>query len=94
MEDYHCQLKTEYVKTAWEHWNKLHTDQISSVKLREMFRSTYRAYSPHKREEVFTICPWIPGPRYFSANCIKLLLLLLSKVFVHEKIHHRPPILL
>lgn len=66
MDKYYGALRKAHVQTAWEHWHRLHPEQIRSEKLRHAFRACYKAYSPHKENEVFAICPWIPGPRYTS----------------------------
>ena len=67
---YYRDLRKAHVQTAWEHWHRLHTEQIRSDKLRNAFRICYKAYSPHKENEVFALCPWIPGryPRYTSRS--------------------------
>ncbi|CAH1776219.1 unnamed protein product [Owenia fusiformis] len=64
IDDYYTALRRLKVKTAFEHWENLHTDKIPTVNLQESFRRVYRAYSPHAENEVFVVCPWIPGPGY------------------------------
>ena len=54
------------MQPALEHWNQLHIKEISSHKMTDRFRTVFRSYSPHKVEEVFPICPWIPAPGYTS----------------------------
>lgn len=64
--DYYQSMRRATVQNASAHWDKLYADTIRPKKLLENFRTVYRAYSPHKEEEAFVVCPWIPGPyRHF-----------------------------
>jgi hypothetical protein len=66
MDDYYQKLRSATVQNAWDHWDRLYADNIRPKKLLENFRTVYRAYSPHKEEEAFVVCPWIPGLRHIS----------------------------
>lgn len=67
MDVYYEKLRVASVKNAYEHWDKLYADTIRPKKLLENFRIVYRAYSPHKEDEAFVVCPWMRGPySYFK----------------------------
>ncbi|XP_060077399.1 uncharacterized protein LOC132556953 [Ylistrum balloti] len=64
--DYYQNMRKATVKDAYTNWDKLYADTIRPKKLLENFRTVYRAYSPHKEEDAFVVCPWMPGPyRHF-----------------------------
>ncbi|XP_021375344.1 uncharacterized protein LOC110464451 [Mizuhopecten yessoensis] len=64
--DYYQNMRKATVKDAFTNWDKLYADTIRPKKLLENFRTVYRAYSPHKEENAFVVCPWMPGPyRHF-----------------------------
>ncbi|XP_033738253.1 uncharacterized protein LOC117325865 [Pecten maximus] len=64
--DYYQNMRKATVKDAYTNWEKLYADTIRPKKLLENFRTVYRAYSPHKEEDAFVVCPWMPGPyRHF-----------------------------
>ncbi|XP_074640153.1 uncharacterized protein LOC141898228 [Tubulanus polymorphus] len=58
---YYSNLRKRTVAHALQHWGMLYPGRIPSEKLLKNFLRVYRAYSPHKEEETFVICPWIPG---------------------------------
>ncbi|XP_048255853.1 uncharacterized protein LOC124111781 [Haliotis rufescens] len=62
IDDYYESLRQAHVQTGLDHWDRIYSDRIRSHKLMENFREVYRAYSPHKQEEAFVVCPWVPGP--------------------------------
>ncbi|KAL4225708.1 EF-hand domain pair [Mactra antiquata] len=61
---YYHNLRQAEIKNAWEHWDKLYADVIPEKLLRN-FKVVYSAYSPHREEEAFVVCPWKPGPFRF-----------------------------
>ncbi|KAK3092005.1 hypothetical protein FSP39_024396 [Pinctada imbricata] len=66
LDEFYKNMQKETVRHSYEHWEKLYADTIRPKKLMNNFLSVYRAYSPHKQEEAFVVCPWIPGPyRHF-----------------------------
>ncbi|XP_069127042.1 uncharacterized protein [Argopecten irradians] len=66
--DYYQNMRKATVKDAYTNWEKLYADTIRPKKLLENFRTVYRAYSPHKEENAFVVCPWMPGPyRHFRS---------------------------
>ena len=65
---YYRQLRQAEIRNAWEHWDKLYADVIRPKKLLENFRKVYDAYSPHREEESFVVCPWKPGPFLLRSN--------------------------
>ncbi|XP_071119319.1 uncharacterized protein [Haliotis cracherodii] len=68
IDDYYESLRQAHVQTALDHWDRIYSDRIRSHKLMENFREVYQAYSPHKQEEAFVVCPWVPGPfRHFPS---------------------------
>ena len=65
---YYNNLRRAEIKNAWDHWDRLYADVITSKKLLENFRVVYGAYSPHREEEAFVVCPWKPGPYGLCQN--------------------------
>ncbi|XP_046565784.1 uncharacterized protein LOC124274467 [Haliotis rubra] len=62
IDDYYESLRQAHVQTGLDHWDRIYSHRIRSHKLMENFREVYRAYSPHKQEEAFVVCPWVTGP--------------------------------
>lgn len=59
---YYHDLRQTEIRNAWNHWDRLYADVIQPEKLLTNFRTVYSAYSPHREEEAFVVCPWKPGP--------------------------------
>ena len=76
-DSYYHELRQTEIKNAWEHWDRLYGDVIRPEKLLDNFRKVYSAYSPHREEESFVVCPWGPGPfrvvRHNKTNVIQSL---------------------
>ncbi|XP_067679054.1 uncharacterized protein [Haliotis asinina] len=62
IDDYYESLRQAHVQKGLDHWDRIYSHRIRSHKLMENFREVYRAYSPHKQEEAFVVCPWVMGP--------------------------------
>ncbi|XP_053394787.1 uncharacterized protein LOC123524514 [Mercenaria mercenaria] len=62
---YYQDLRQAEIRNAWDHWDQLYADVIVPKKLLNNFRTVYSAYSPHREEEAFVVCPWKPGPFSF-----------------------------
>lgn len=73
MDEFYHNMQKACVVHSLEHWEKLYADTIRPKKLLENFRIVYRAYSPHKEEEAFVVCPWMPGPRLYTRRRINPL---------------------
>lgn len=59
---YYHNLRQAEIRNAWDHWDRLYADVILPKKLVSNFKKVYAAYSPHREEEAFVLCPWKPGP--------------------------------
>ncbi|KAH3814057.1 uncharacterized protein LOC127835933 [Dreissena polymorpha] len=59
---YYHNLRQTEIRNAWDHWDRLYADVVLPKKLLRNFREVYSAYSPHREEEAFVVCPWKPGP--------------------------------
>lgn len=68
---YYHHLRQAEIKNAWDHWDRLYADVITPKKLLENFRVVYGAYSPHREEEAFVVCPWQPGPFRYICHMAK-----------------------
>ncbi|XP_052689051.1 uncharacterized protein LOC128167390 [Crassostrea angulata] len=70
MGEFYHNMQKACVVHSLEHWEKLYADTIRPKKMLENFRTVYRAYSPHKEEEAFVVCPWMPGPCVYNRRRI------------------------
>nr|XP_022319155.1 uncharacterized protein LOC111121949 [Crassostrea virginica] len=70
MDEFYHNMQRACVVHSLEHWEKLYADTIRPKKLLENFRIVYRAYSPHKEEEAFVVCPWMPSPCVYNRRRI------------------------
>lgn len=65
LDDYYLELSQEEIQNAWNHWDRLYANVIQPERLLRSFKTIYSAYFPHREEEAFVVCPWIPGPFSF-----------------------------